>query len=317
MKMINQAVFEKIYNSLPFGLMIVDKASTIKSWNKWLVNNTQITEEQAIGKTLKAMFGENYFSSRFNWALEQVLNYSHPQILSSTLNEYLFPVPIVKGPFGELDKMQQEIHILPIYDDDNLALIIIKDVTQRVHLKNTLMTIAAKFEQSSFVDILTGCYNRRFLYKYLDAELSNATRHGYNICCFMFDIDFFKKINDGFGHDAGDEVLISFASIVRSLLRPSDYFFRYGGEEFIAISSRISIQDALNMAQRILKELRQAKKHGRVEKQLTCSCGMSYWTTAAPTISSEELLSLADIELYKAKSQGRNCISIDNKNVFG
>ncbi|STX49962.1 sensor histidine kinase [Legionella busanensis] len=315
MKTINQTVFEKIYNSLPFGLMIVDKALTIKSWNAWLKDNTQIPEEQAIGKSLNSIFGESYFSSRFNWALEQVLNYSHPQILSSMLNEYLVPVSIVKGPFGELDKMQQEVYILPIDDDDNMALIIIKDVTQRVHLKNTLMAIAAKFEQSSFVDMLTGCYNRRFLYKYLDAELSNAIRGGYNIFCFMFDIDFFKKINDELGHDAGDEVLKSFAKIVRSLIRPNDYFFRYGGEEFISISSRLNIQDAITIAQRILRELEGTKKHGSVKKQLTCSCGISYWTTAYPLISGEELISLADIELYKAKSRGRNCISIDDRIV--
>lgn len=313
MKTISPDVFEKVYNSLPFGLMIINKDLEVVSWNKWLENNTQINQEQATGQSLKSLFGENYFSSRFNWALEQVLNYGHPQILSSMLNEYLFPVSMDQGPFGKLDKMQQEIHILPIYNDDNMALVIIEDVTQTVHLKNTLMAIAAKFEQSSFIDILTGCYNRRFLYKYLEAELCNAQRYSYNIYCFMYDIDFFKKINDEFGHAAGDEVLQSFANLVRSLLRSNDYFFRYGGEEFISISSRMTIQEALNIPQRILRELRQIKRHGSVEKQLTCSCGVSYWTATYPPISGEKLVSLADIQLYKAKSQGRDCIMMDDK----
>ncbi|WP_419419253.1 diguanylate cyclase domain-containing protein [Legionella sp. D16C41] len=309
----DETLFELIFNSLSLGIILVKKDNTIYAWNKWLENITNISPDNAIGKSLDMIFP---LSTRFEWALEQVLKYGHPQIISSLLNKFLFPVSINKSSFSNLDQMPQDIEILPInYKQQDMALVIIKDVSAKVHLKNTLLSMAAKFETSSFVDMLTGCYNRRFLFKYLEAELSTAKRQNYNIICYLFDIDFFKKINDELGHNAGDEVLISFSKLTQSLLRPNDTFFRYGGEEFILISSQVELQDVPRIAHRIRTELEETSSHSGIKRKITCSCGIGYWTPASPPITVEKLINLADIQLYKAKNQGRNCVVMDNHPV--
>lgn len=119
---------------------------------------------------------------------------------------------------------------------------------------------------------------------------------------------FLKKINDEFGHNAGDEVLISFANLTKTILGVNDSSFRYGSEEFITISTRISIEEATRLPNRLRKNLEEKASHGSVQKIITCSGGVSYWQPSDSSITPEKLIKKADTELYKAKSFGRNCI---------
>lgn len=305
---------EQFFDAIPIGLFLVNKDRVICAWNKWMVSNTKIRVKDAMGESLTSLYPD-YHHPRFDWALETVLTYGYPQILSTSLNRYIIPIPVAHT-YPDLDMMQQSVEILPFhYHNQTMALVMIQDVSDKIHLKNTLITMASRFEKSSLLDSLTGLYNRRFLWKYLDNELQMAEREGYNVICCLFDLDHFKQINDEFGHNAGDEVLCSFAKIVTENMRPGDQVIRYGGEEFIGILSRLTIDDAVKQTIRICKVFETTLQHGSVKQRITCSAGIAFWQPSDPVISAEKLVNQADLELYRAKEMGRNCIVVNSKVV--
>lgn len=305
----NEILYERVFNTIPIGLFLVSHDYTIYAWNTWMVDNTHIPVEKAVGQTLHALSSEA-LNPRFEWALEAALNNGHPQILSSTFNKHIFKIPPVKDAYPAFDKMQQHVEILPVlFRGQNMALVVIQDVTDNVHLKKTLVSMGARLEETSLVDTLTGLYNRRFLWKHLTIELQNAYREGYTVICCLFDIDHFKKINDKLGHAAGDEVLCSFAKIAQSILRPHDYLVRYGGEEFLLILTKITTKNAINVLNRLRKKIESRRSHGSINIKITCSGGVAFWHPSDPLISAEKLVQEADVELYKAKNSGRNRIS--------
>lgn len=311
-KKMRKGLYEQVFDVLPLGLFLIAQDRSIYAWNSWMVVNTTIAANTAIGQPITSLYPD-YVNPRFTWALDAALNQGHPQLLSTILNKFVIPISLDKHAYPNLDMMQQNAEILPFYYDDQcMALVVIQDVTDKTHLKNTLMSMALRFENSSFIDSLTDLYNRRFLWEYLNSELESAKRDSYSIVCCLFDLDYFKKINDEFGHSAGDEVLISFAQLAKSVTRPSDHLIRYGGEEFLAIFTKIKIDDAVKLANRLRTKLEATRSHGSVNKTITCSGGISYWRPSDPLISAEKLVDQADRELYKAKKKGRNCIIVNN-----
>lgn len=127
----------------------------------------------------------------------------------------------------------------------------------------------------------------------------------------MYDLDFFKKIHDQFGHTVGDDVLVAFAKMLKNHMRPKDYFFRYGGEEFISISTQLDLQEACKIPNRIRENLSQLTIDGYQHKPVTCSVGIAYWTPNDPNVIPEKLVDKADEQFYKAKEMGRNCTVMD------
>ncbi|KTD09418.1 sensor domain-containing diguanylate cyclase [Legionella jamestowniensis] len=304
-------MYEQVFETIPVGLFLVDKEHAIYAWNKWMVKNTNIEAKEAVGQQLESLYPE-MVSPRLGWALEQVLNYGYPQVLSNILNKFVIPIPLEKRAYQDLAMMQQNVEILPVsYDKKNMALVVIQDVSAKTHLENTLMSMANKFEKSSLIDALTGIPNRRCLWRELEKELITAHREKYNVVCCIYDIDYFKKVNDEYGHAAGDEVLISFAKLATAVLGTNDSIFRYGGEEFITISTHLPIKEASRLPNRLRKNLEAMSNHGTVNKVVTCSGGVAYWRPSDPPITSEMLIEQADKELYKAKESGRNCIVMD------
>lgn len=301
-------IYAEIFDVLPLGLVIVDEKHEIHAWNKWMMTNTAITESQAMGKSLLSFYPDN-IQFRFKSALEHAIQDGCPQVLSSILNQYVIPISLDKQTYADLSFMQQNVEILPIvYAQQNMALIIIQDVSDKIHLRNTLLSMAAKFEKNSLLDTLTGVYNRRFLWKYLENELKAAQRENYTVFCCLYDIDYFKKINDEYGHVVGDQVLVAFAELARTTVRPSDYLFRYGGEEFIVVLTHIKCQDALRISERLRTLLEKTAIHHMIKENITCSGGIAYWQPSDTLISAEKLIDNADHAMYKAKSAGRNRI---------
>jgi diguanylate cyclase (GGDEF)-like protein len=102
----------------------------------------------------------------------------------------------------------------------------------------------SKLQEQVVRDPLTGVFNRRFLDDMLPLELSRAAREGYPVAIIMLDLDHFKRVNDRYSHAAGDEVLKSFTALLRQGARDSDMVCRYGGEEFVVIMPRMSVERA-------------------------------------------------------------------------
>lgn len=160
--------------------------------------------------------------------------------------------------------------------------------------------------QQSLRDPLTGLYNRRFLEEYLVHERVRATRKNRPLSVIMLDIDHFKRVNDTFGHDAGDAVLRRMGLVLQGHVRGSDIACRIGGEEFALLLPEASLVTAYQRAERILDTVRhmQIKHRGQVLGAITVSLGVAAFPKHGDT--PEALIRAADQALYQAKQSGRN-----------
>ncbi len=158
----------------------------------------------------------------------------------------------------------------------------------------------------SITDTLTGAYNRRYFQERLEMEISRAKRQSARgPAVVMLDIDYFKSINDRFGHDTGDQVLKTVCERIRQRLRNIDVFCRLGGEEFIVLAPGISEDQALILAEALWQILRSEPVDG--VGIVTASFGVTAWRTGE---SSASLLSRVDAAVYKAKAAGRDRLQV-------
>lgn len=149
-------------------------------------------------------------------------------------------------------------------------------------------------------DSLTRAFTRRHMDNACRIELERCHRHGRKLCLLMIDMDHFKAVNDRFGHQAGDKVLIDFVNKVNALLRRSDQLGRFGGEEFLLLLPETTVDEALAVAERIRELCAQPNPPP------TCTVSIGLTTTYKDTDTVDSLLARADAALYRAKTSGRN-----------
>ena len=177
-------------------------------------------------------------------------------------------------------------------------------------LYENLVKERTDLERLAITDYLTGIYNVRYFYNRLDEEFSRAERHRMPLCCMMFDIDSFKKINDTYGHRTGDMILREFAQLVRDHTRKSDVFARYGGEEFIMLLPQTSLPGACAEAERLSKIIRKHKFYALKDgEKITVSVGIAC-SSDAGIRNPDNLITFADNALFSAKDKGRDQIAI-------
>lgn len=312
MTLLSRKVYQNIYDVIPNGLIVLDKSTKIVAWNHWLEQKTKFSAKSVYQKSLKELYPKNNFN-RFDWALNQVLDYGNPQVLSQALNQYLVPISIDRKGYENVNYMQQNVQILPIIEcDEPMALVLIQDVTDKSYERATLLDMAHKLEKKSHIDALTGIYNRHFLNDWVSKYLPIFKKNHTNLVCCMYDLDHFKRVNDEYGHDQGDNVLVSFVDVVRKNLRKDDIFIRYGGEEFLVLLPDLEKDHLTRHANRVIKQMSEKAVHGTLKETITCSAGVSVWDPSQPT-SIESLIEKADEALYQAKRQGRNQLCIYSK----
>ena len=182
------------------------------------------------------------------------------------------------------------------FQDEDMAIIVVDDVTELEEQKKQIENMANK-------DYLTDLYNRRYLFECGEKIYQNARRGAFNLAVVMMDIDLFKKINDTYGHDAGDFILVSFSNILRSNLRQADIITRFGGEEFCVLLNVNKMEDAFLVVEKIRQLLENQKF---VYKDQNISVTVSSGITYNLQDSLESMIKIADLMLYKAKENGRN-----------
>jgi diguanylate cyclase (GGDEF)-like protein len=159
---------------------------------------------------------------------------------------------------------------------------------------------------ASVTDALTGAHNREHFDTQLRAELSYARRHHTDVSLVIFDADHFKKVNDTYGHQVGDTVLIELANVVRGMVRSEDVFARYGGEEFALVLRGIDIAGCGAVADRLRERIAALEintDRGRVKVTVSAGCAsLNLCDEKTP----EGLIAAADRRLYAAKHAGRN-----------
>ena len=173
--------------------------------------------------------------------------------------------------------------------------------------RQLLATTTRRLEEMAITDELTGLYNRRHAWDELRAELSRSVRFNLNLSCISMDLDFFKQVNDHYGHAGGDDALRQFANLLRRNFREPDLLARVGGEEFLAVLPQTDSQGARAKAELLRKQVEEAEfavGQGRVI-HMTVSLGVA--TFPDPRIKDiNDLLKVADDALYRAKGAGRN-----------
>ena len=179
---------------------------------------------------------------------------------------------------------------------------------QRVAEKEArIRELESELEKTSTLvryDQLTGTLNRRGLEEMFEKEKARADRHDAPFCVSLLDIDNFKKLNDSFGHDVGDEALVHLARVCRDTLRPQDTVARYGGEEFIILLPETALEDATVALTRLQRELtRRFFMHNNEKVLITFSAGV---TEMLADDSQTTVIKRADEAMYKAKKSGKN-----------
>jgi diguanylate cyclase (GGDEF)-like protein len=162
--------------------------------------------------------------------------------------------------------------------------------------------------RKSLIDPLIGTWNRGAIMRILTIEAIRCDKAGVPLSLIVADLDYFKKINDTYGHPAGDAVLVKVASKLRACIRPQEALGRYGGEEFLVVLPGCSSSTAMAVGERMRKAIAsQPEAIGGAMLNLSISAGIAS-TDLFPTATTEELISRADVALYAAKDAGRNCV---------
>ena len=191
--------------------------------------------------------------------------------------------------------------IVPYHDERGILTRydgLIEDITGRKVAEEELKRLAT-------TDKLTGAYNRIKFQEIIDREIERVKRHNQPLSMIIFDIDHFKAVNDSYGHSAGDCALRTIADIVRENIRKIDYFVRWGGEEFMIISSETNLDDAYALAERI-REIIENYTFEAVGK-ITVSFGV---TEFKENDTENSFVKRADDAMYLAKRKGRNLVAV-------
>ena len=218
-------------------------------------------------------------------------------------------IPEIKKATRRLSDTVKKIQTIDRYKtrkyDSNTEVVDIHD-----ELRNDINRAMVKMADLSVRDELTGLYNRRYMNEVLENEFNRALRYGTKLSCILLDLDYFKQVNDNFGHACGDAVLLEFARRISGNKRQSDYAFRYGGEEFLLLLPQTDTGGACIVAENLLSLCRQNKyTFSRHSFVVTMSMGIAEREDCG-ALKPKDLLAFADKALYQAKADGRNCIRL-------
>ena len=157
-------------------------------------------------------------------------------------------------------------------------------------------------------DSLTNCLNRRSFFEKYEPVFNTAQRENHELSCIMLDIDYFKSINDRYGHTMGDEVIRCIAETMHKSFRSSDTVCRYGGEEFCIVLPGLNLGGAIKAAERARMMIESKEMPGTPEMKITASLGVSSLSLGAENLT--KMIDEADKALYTSKNRGRNCVSV-------
>jgi diguanylate cyclase (GGDEF)-like protein/PAS domain S-box-containing protein len=219
-----------------------------------------------------------------------------------------------------------DLRFTPLFDEDRKLsgrLIVIRDVTGPKEVEQDLRrandrlltqlieigTLQSQLREQAIRDALTNVFNRRYLEETLERELARAARELYPLCIIMMDLDYFKEVNDTYGHEAGDVVLKTLAETVTRQSRHGDFVCRYGGEEFVLVMPNIGIETAKTRARELHQIIDSLNiPYSSFNLTTTISMGIAWFPEHGAT--KEELLRAADRAMYMAKNTGRNRVIV-------
>lgn len=297
----------ELFNSIEVGIVILDGDFKVQVWNKFMENHGSKRAGEIVGHSLFAHFPE-IEEQWLRTKVDPVFNLKSPVFIIWEQRPYLFKFGCNRPVTCAAEHMYQNVTMFPIVDEHgNVSqfCMLVYDVTEQALGKLGMETLNGELETASRVDGLTGLYNRRYWQERFDEAFKLCVRRDKPSTAMMLDIDHFKRINDTYGHQAGDKVIKMLAALIKRCIRETDLAGRYGGEEFAIILTDSPVDDAKIVAERI-RQLAQrlTVEHEGETIQFTVSIGLAQFDTEFS--SAMAWLELSDQALYAAKQNGRN-----------
>ena len=297
----------ELLDSIEVGIAVLDRNFKVQVWNKFLENHGAKKAEAIIGDSLFSHFPE-IEEKWLRTKVDPVFNLKSPVFIIWEQRPYLFKFGCNRPVTSAAEFMYQNVTMFPIVDKRGNVerfCMLVYDVTEQALGKRGMEHLNEELKTASRVDGLTGLYNRRYWQERFDEMHKLCVRREKPSTALMLDIDHFKRINDTYGHQAGDKVIKMLAALIKRCVRETDLAGRYGGEEFAIILNDSSVEDAKIVAERI-RQLAQrlVVEHEGESISFTVSLGLAQFTPDFK--GAMAWLECADQALYEAKENGRN-----------
>lgn len=304
---LKQSISNELIDAIDVGVVVVDKDFCVEVWNQFMENHASIKPADIVGHSIFSHFPE----IDEGWLRQKsvpIFNLRSPVFIIWEQRQYLFKFggnrPVTCGA----QHMYQNVTMFPIIGNNGEVsrfCIMVYDVTDQALSKLGMSRLNDELKVASRIDGLTGLFNRRYWQERFEQAYKLAKRRDKPSTALMLDIDHFKKVNDTYGHQAGDSVIQSLAHLIKRCVRETDLAGRYGGEEFAVILTDSAVNNAVTVAER----LRRLAEHAQVEHEgqmikYSISVGLAEFSPSCDTPMA--WLERADQALYQAKQTGRN-----------
>ena len=300
-----------IVQSIDVGVVVLDREYRIDVWNTFMENRSGRLPEEARKKTFFELFPE-VDEHWFRRKVENVATLGTPSFTIWEQRPYLLRFKNYQPITGLEDFMYQNTTLMPLKALNGRIeqiCLIIYDVTDVATNRRQLQAANHELQRLSSTDRLTGLFNRGHWEEMLRQDYARHRRYERNAALVMFDIDHFKKINDSYGHQAGDAVIQQTAELVRQCMRDADIAGRYGGEEFVVLLPDTDCEGALTFAERLRQSIEAHEVvHDGHSIRFTVSLGIA--DLSQPTSGYAQLIERADNALYSSKAAGRNQVTL-------
>jgi diguanylate cyclase (GGDEF)-like protein len=304
--------------SIDVGLVVVDRDYNIRLWNGFMANHSSLSPAGVVGKNLFKLFPdipEDWFKRK----AESVFLLKNRCFTHWEQRPFLFRFKTYRPITGAAEYMYQNVALIPVSSPDgeaNQLSIVIYDVTDIAVGKQQLHDANEQLALLSRTDSLTQLNNRGYWEEAAAREFRRLQRTNAEATLVMFDIDHFKRINDGYGHPAGDSAIRQTAQVLTETIRETDIAGRYGGEEFGIILIETDSPGAMIVTERLRSAIEaMTVVHEDYNIKFTISLGVAQWYPEL--VSHEQWIDCADQALYEAKDSGRNQVVLFKQSNAG
>jgi diguanylate cyclase (GGDEF)-like protein len=304
--------------TIDVGLVVLTRDYKVEIWNSFMENHSGIDPGDAKGEVLFDLFDEvprDWFCHK----IDSVFLLGSRSFTTWEQRPYVFRFKNYRPITGTAEFMYQNLTMIPLESINGQVdhvCILVYDVTDAATSKDALEAANKKLEILSQTDRLTGLFNRGHWEDCLEKEYKRCTRSKNTSSLIMFDIDHFKKVNDTYGHQAGDEVIRVTSQALRDTLRETDIAGRYGGEEFGVLLVDTNAQDAFTFAERLREKIAAITvRYESLEIRYTISIGVA--EISSDLNAHTEWLEHSDVALYHCKRNGRNCSTVYQPGMEG
>ncbi|MEN0105795.1 MAG: diguanylate cyclase [Pseudomonas sp.] len=300
-----------IVQSIDVGVVVFDEDYRVLVWNTFMENRSGIQPGAANGASFFELFPE-VDSKWFRKKVEGVAALGTPAFTVWEQRPYLLRFKNYQPITGREDFMYQNTTLFPLRSvtgNSGHICLVIYDVTDVANNRRQLLSANAELLKLSSTDRLTGLYNRGYWEESLQKEHARHRRYDSTATLIMLDIDHFKRINDTYGHQAGDKAIQRVADAIRTLTRDMDVSGRYGGEEFVILLPDTTKEGGRVFAERLRQHVAALKiEHAGEILRMTISLGVADLSITCD--HHEEWIRWADEALYASKEDGRNRVTV-------